>query len=509
MRIVALLLLLLLAPSAVQAQTAPTAPAEAAAPAEAGIDELIRIIENDETRAALLERLQQTDVAEAPVEAPPNLNIARQLAEYTRTVAEGASSTLRSLIRVFVDLQEGVISAADADFSALRDVAAGVLLVALGLFGGFLVLRLIAQWAQGLIARRVAGRGLAARLSGLLGATAVDAAAVLLAWAIGYVVALAFIGDVSGRMGINQSLLLNAFLIVEISKLAVRAILQPHHQVLRLLPVTDDNAAYWFFWLGRIISLVGYTFLFVTPVLATYLSLAAASAVQVLVMATAVLIGIIIVLQNKSDVRAWLTGIAARRGNDGTGQLLILLGQYWHVVAIIYLVTLLVVWFTNPREALPFMLGATVQSVIAILVGAVIVGFISRAVSAGLRLPEDVKRRLPLLEARLHAFVPHVMLAVRWVVIAGVVLAIAQAWALFDAAGWIGTDGGQQIVGSAISAAFIILAAIVLHIVVASWVEYRLNTSIGKTPTAREKTLLNLFKNAFTVALVVFGLMLA
>ena len=187
-----------------------------------------------------------------------------------------------------------------------------------------------------------------------------------------------------------------------------------------------------------------------------------------------------------------------------------LLGQYWHVVAIVYLVTLLVVWFANPEQALPFMLGATVQSVIAILVGVVIVGFISRFVSAGLQPARATSRqRLPLLEARLQAFVPTVMQVVRWVVIAGVLVAIAQAWALFDFVGWIGSDGGQQVAGSVISAALIVLVCIVLHVVVASWVEYRLNTSFGKVPTAREKTLLNLFKNAFTIALVVFGLMLA
>ena len=197
------------------------------------------------------------------------------------------------------------------------------------------------------------------------------------------------------------------------------------------------------------------------------------------------------------------------RDNDGFGQVLLLVGQYWHLVAIAYLVALLIVWFANPQQALPFMIGATVQSTIAVLVGVIVVAFISRFVSAGMRLPADIKQRLPLLEARLHAFVPRVMQVVRLVVIAGVVVAIGQAWALFDFVGWIGSDAGQQLAGSVVSAAIIVLVCIVLHVVVASWVEYRLNTNIGKTPTAREKTLLSLFKNAFTVALVIFGLMLA
>lgn len=513
MRLLLLLLFFVLSPLAAMAQVPGITPDTQTTSSDTGIDELIRIIENDETRAVLIERLKQSGaetVAPAPAEdVPPDLSIVRQLAEYTKAAAEGTSATLRSLGKVFIDLQQGLTGTLDADLGAFRDIAIAVLLVAVGLFGSFLALRIAVLWAQGVIAQRVEGRGWVSRILGALAAALVDFGAVLLAWAIGYVVALALVGGNTGRMGINQSLLLNAFLLVELSKLATRVILAPRFAALRLIPVSDDNAAYWSFWLARVISLLGYTFLFVTPLLAANLSVGAASAVQVLVMATAVTIGIVIVLQNKADVRTWLAGVAERRGHDGTGQLLILVGNWWHMVAIAYLLTLLVVWFANPEQALPFMLGATVQSLVAILVGVVIVGFISRFVSAGLRLPGDIHQRLPLLEARLQTFVPTVMAVVRWVVILGVLAAIAQAWALFDFGGWLASDSGQQVAGSVISAALIVLVCIVLHVVVASWVEYRLNTSIGKVPTAREKTLLNLFKNAFTIALVVFGLMLA
>ncbi|WEK04685.1 MAG: mechanosensitive ion channel [Candidatus Devosia phytovorans] len=513
MRLFVLLLLLLITPVAAQAQLLPEATAETTTSSDASIDELVRILENDETRALLIERLQQQTVAAdaaAPVEEPLNdLSIVRQLAEYTRAAAEGTSTTLRSLGAIFTDLQHGLSGTLNADFDAFRDVAIAVFLVAVGLFGSFWVLRLVVHAIHRMIARRVEGRGWLLRIAGMLGATVIDLGSVLLAWAIGYVVALTFVGGATGRMGINQSLLLNAFLLVEMSKMVARALLAPRFEALRIIPVGDSNAAYWSFWLARIISLIGYTFLFVSPLLAANLSVGSASAVQVLVMATAVTIGIIIVLQNKDDVRNWLSGIAERRGHDGTGQLLALLGQHWHLIAILYLVALLVVWFANPEQALPFMLGATLQSVISILVGIVIVGFISRFVNAGLSLPADIKHRLPLLETRLKAFVPTVMQVVRWVVILGVLLANAQVWMLFDFVGWIGSDHGQQVAGSVISAVLIVLACIVLHVVVASWVEYRLNTSIGKTPTAREKTLLGLFKNAFTIALVVFGLMLA
>ena len=477
----------------------------------AAVDDLIRILEDDTARAALIERLKQAAPAATEDEAATSqdLSIARQLAEYTRGVAEGASATVRSVGQALENLQQVFSGSMSADSDALREFAVNIGLLILALFGGFFILRLIANALGRQIAARAAGKSVLRRLAGLVLLILVDAGSIVLAWGLGYGLALNFGTTPSGQMGINQSLLLNAFLIVEMVKLVVRLVLAPRFPALRLLPVTDGNAAYWSFWVARIVSLLGYAFLFVAPMLTALVSRPAGSAVQVLAMATAVTIGIIIVLQNKDDVRDWLAGISASRDHDGVGRTLEAIGRQWHVLVIVYLLALLVVWFANPETALPFMIGATIQSAFAILIGSLVIGFITRFVTAGLSLPDDVKQRLPLLEGRLKSFVPAVMRVVRWIVIAGVVVAIGQAWALFDFAAWIGSEEGLAVAGSVVSAALIVLAAIVLHVVVASWVEYRLNVNFGRVPTSREKTLLNLFKNAFTVALVVFGTMLA
>lgn len=504
MRLFVLLVAALLFVLPAQGQQAPSVPAPA--------DELIRILEDEQARAELIERLRQaapTEAAETTEPAIPDLSIARQLAEYTRNVAEGASATLRSFGSALGNFQTLFSGGVSANAEVVRNLAINLSIVLAGLFGSFFLLRLLTNALALRVAADAQGKGLTRRLGALLLVGLIEAASVILAWALGYVLALNSGVSPNGQMGINQSLLLNAFLVVEASKLLVRLFLMPRSAGLRLLPVGDENAAYWSFWTGRLISLLGYTFMFVTPLLNGVVSIAAGSAAQVLVMATSVTIAIIIVLQNKLDIRNWLAGISERRGNDGIGRLLAAFGQHWHVLAIAYLLTLLVVWFANPEGALPFMLGASVQSAVAIGIGSLIAGFIGRFVNAGLSLPDDVRQRLPLLETRLRAFVPGVMTVVRWVVIFGVLVAIGQAWSLFDFVGWVGSDEGLAVAGSIVSAALILLVAIVLHVVVASWVEYRLNTKVGRVPTPREKTLLNLFKNAFTIALVVFALMLA
>jgi small conductance mechanosensitive channel len=504
------LLLFMLLPFAAQAQT----PASVIQPssADASIDELVRILENDETRAALIQRLQQTTGDEATgsgVEAEPDLSLARQLSQYTQAAAESTAETFVSLGRVFREIQRGLSNTEGAEVRVFLDLAANLVLVGVAMFGGLLLARLIVVWVESQLAQRVGGRKWPMRTGGALVAAAVDALSVLLAWGAGYVVALFFAAPGAAGMEPGQVLLLNAFLLVELVKAVARFVLSPRFGALRLIPVTDDNARYWSFWLARIVALIGYTFLFVSPLVATNLDRGLAAAVQVVVMATAVIIGIVVVLQNKDDVRLWLTDLAARRNNDGYGQLLLLIGRYWHVFAIVYLLSLLVVWFANPYRALPFMLGATVQSLLAILAGTLLFRFIARFVARDLHVPGEIKDRLPLLENRLQTFVPTVMQVVRWTIVIGVVLAILQAWRLFNFAGWISSEDGQTVAGSVFSAMLIVLIALGVHVAMSSWIEYRLNPNFGKAPTAREKTLLNLFKNAFTIALVVFGLMLA
>gem|GEM_PF-6982440 len=128
-----LLMLALLMPTLAQAQVpflpatdsaaaGGTSEAGDAATTDASIDALVRILQDEQSRAALIARLQQgeggADQA-AAVEAPADLSIVRQLAEYTRAAAEGASATIRSLGQVFVDLKEGLGAPGVATFPPL------------------------------------------------------------------------------------------------------------------------------------------------------------------------------------------------------------------------------------------------------------------------------------------------------------------------------------------------------------------------------------------------------
>lgn len=491
--------------------------AQSAAPAQevqapASVDDLIRLLENDATRNELIERLQSVAPQAGPepaVESAAPPTFARQIAEYTRDIAEGASNTVTLVVDLGSDIGNAISGSPDRDYGLFLQTLTSMLILAGVLFAGYFFLRAVAAGVQRMIGNRVDGKAWIRRLLGLVGALVIDVAAVVAAWAIGYAVSLYFLSGPFGRMGINQTLLLNAFLFVEISKVAMRAVLQPSGSALRLLPMSDTTAAYWHFWASRAVGLIGYSFLFFAPILADTVSPAAAQALRVLAMMTALVMGTLIILQNKASVRSAMTWRADNGRHDTLSRTLAFIGAYWHIIAIAYLVAIFAVWLANPEEALPFMLSATVESILAVAIGVLIISFISRFIHVGVRLPEDMKQRLPLLETRLHAFVPRVMQIVRTVTLVGIVIAIAQAWGLVDFFGWVASETGQRVTGSVASALIILLVGFLVYLAMSSWVEYRLNPNFGSVPTAREKTLLSLLRNAVTIALSVFVVMLA
>ncbi len=510
------------APSSSEAQV-PKLPAPKAQPAQANqqanqqaanadVDALIKVLENDQARQKLIERLKAAGAtAQTPAEKTTAVQqtLAGALAVYTRQAVEGAAGIVDAVRNLTDEVTQIVTGAADIDLKALRRVVLAVAFVVAGTFVAYLALQILFRWLQGRLARRAEGGRPFKRIRLATTSALTDIATVLIPWAAGYGVAL-YVGR-TPRVGIDQSLFLNAFLIIQLVKVCARTLLAPRWTSLRALPIDDTTAAYWYFWLSRLVSLVGYTFLFVAPLLTLGVSARSATAVRTIVLFMALAIVVAIILQNRDRVRGWLERRAKGGRTSAMARPFYLLGRIWHVLAIVYLLVVFALWITDGDTALPFVLMATAQTAVAIVIGGILNGLIYRLALGGMRLPPDVKARLPLLESRLNAFVPNVLRVVRVVIAIAVILTIVQAWRLADVAAWLASDGGQRFVTSLASAALVLLLGGIVYLAVHSWIEYRLSPAYGKIAGPRERTLLALFRNAFTIVLfvIMFMLMLA
>ncbi|MCC5999491.1 MAG: mechanosensitive ion channel [Pararhodobacter sp.] len=472
---------------------------------------LIDILRDEAAREALIRQLEAAaspQLAPEPVaEPPPPMSLARQIAEYTRAIAEG---TTDQVLGVFVSARTLVAALGDTrqiNWAELTATASALLIVGGVTLALFFALRMVGTRVFSSFAARTTEGQWLLKSTLIIGSSIVDALIIILAWGGGYAFAL-FLGE-AGTMDFRQSLFLNAFLLVELIKVALRLALAPGFSSLRFAPMSTETAAYWYFWSSRLVSLLGYGILLVVPIINAAISFTAGQSATVLIVVTALLIAILIVLQNKGPIAEALRARNRRMPDDIIGRIEAFFAGFWHWLAILYLVALFVVWTARPDDALPFMLLATLNSVIAVVVGVLVMALISRAITGGMRLPADIRQSLPLLEGRLNAFVPSILKVLRILVAISVLIAIGQAWQVMDFLGWLSTELGREVAARLTSTVLVVLITLLVWLAVSSLIEYRLNPVVGRVPTARERTLLALFRNAFTIALVIMGSMLA
>jgi len=499
--------LLLAATGPLHAQT-PAATPEAGAPAadRDAARQLARILEDEAARTALVRQLlalaedPDTAAVATAVDEPAVPSPARQIAALTRDWAEQAAAAVAGLWAALRDVAGILTGEAAVNGNELRALAWALAFVAVVTLGLHALLRLIAGAGLRRLAARAAGRGWALRVGLLAVAVVADAGLVLLAWAGGYAIAMA---GTEGGIDIRQSLFLNAFLLVEIAKVALRGLLAPGLAQLRLPPMTDVTAGHWYFWSSRLLGLLGYGLMLAVPIMEVAVNPAVGRSLAVLVAFLALLLAVSVILRNRLAVRAALRARNERYPDDMLGRAEAGLGLVWHWLAIVYLAGLFAIWTADPGGAPRFVLGATLQSALAVVLGLAAMVGIRRALVAGVRLPEDVRLALPLLESRLNALVPMLLRIVRVLIVLAVVASILHAWLLVDVPGWLASEPGRDAAGRVAAAAFMVVLAFAVWLAVSSMVEYRLNPIVGTVPTVRSRTLLSLFRNAFTVALAV------
>lgn len=340
------------------------------------------------------------------------------------------------------------------------------------------------------------------KLIGVLMALLIDLAASLLAALAGYASVIAFT-----KYGASPYLFamqfLTAFVMVEIGKALARAVFATRYERLRLLPVSQDVAQYWSRWLITIISVTGYSMLIVVPVVQAILTRAVGNLLGLLLMLAVYLYAVNVVWKNRQTVRSGLTHAAERASTAVFGTLILVLARIWHWLILTYLTVLFVVSQTQQQQALNFMGKATAQSLIAVLIGGILIATGSAFANRRIKLPENWHRSLPSLESRLNAYIPAFMQGLRLLVFILTTLVVLDAWNTFNLVNWLSSDIGQAAISTVIRVGIILLISVMSWTLLASIIEHRLSSTHGRRlPTEREKTLLMLFRNAAAITIV-------
>lgn len=341
------------------------------------------------------------------------------------------------------------------------------------------------------------------KLSAVIMAFAVDLATIIAAVIVGYIVVLAL---PSTNQNQSATLLgmqfLTAFFAIEVIKAISRMLFSSKYDKLRLMPTNEKSAAYWNRWVATVVTVGGYGLLVLVPVLQTVLSVALANIIGALLILVVYLYAISVLWSNRQSVSNALLQQAEQTTNTFLGTVLRISSKLWLWVALLYFTVLFVVTQADQQNAIGFMAKASAQTLVSLLVGAVLSLALGSLVTHRLHLSAHWNQSFPLLEQRLNAYIPAIFNVLRLIVFAGVLLSIFDAWQVFDLQDWLSSTHGKTILSTIIQVLVVLIIAVLSWTVFASIIEHRLSSSTSRIPTEREKTLLMLFRNALAIVIV-------
>ncbi|SFT03166.1 Small-conductance mechanosensitive channel [Sulfitobacter marinus] len=497
---------------------------------------LLEVLKDEGARAELIEELEKTVAPENDGEGPAKddsttqadgeegMSIVGQIATTTQEFVEGSAATVTALwatLKGGVAGGEGVLSGlSGTELSVLRDALPSLLAVIGITFALFFALRYFARRLYMRMGERAGNVGIFRSIALFIRSNLLDALIVIVAWAAGYVIALYAVGE-PGEIGIRQSLYLNAFLLVEMTKVVIRAFLSPVASGLRIVPVSDFAARALNRYLGIIISVLGYGQLLIVPIISQNVNAAAASAVSALLSVIVLLYLVYVVLRRRKDVARWLqdepdTNLPANAADQAPAQdrqnsiimrFLRALAGIWHWVVLAYIAAMFLVVMTQPAEVTWDAIVGSGKILAAIIIAALLSGVLARAVHRGISLPQDINEKLPLLEHRINAFVPRAFSALRLILLICVLMFALDVIGMIDMKAWLESKFGLAVTTALVSVGLILTVAFGIWLAVTSFVDYKLNPEYGAVPTSRETTLWGLMRNAATIALIILTLM--
>lgn len=494
-------------------------PAQTAAPTDqnqqqkASYAALADILQDDKARATLIGHLRQA--AGESAKKPPTTEASEtpeSLSDNLSNLAQGGISSVNQRLN---SLQKLIDSGPKRSFnphSFFRALGYFLLTVVVTFALFHLIRRLIRP-----LYKRMGSWGHNAKLqqgpwyklpTAILGAFAVDLLVLLLALAAGNLFARHVNADSATILRL-QTLFLSTFAVIEFFKAVLRLIFSPNFDYLRPFPFSDASAHYWNQRLAWLSGLIGYGLMVVVPVVATQISYPAAAAANLIIMLALTLYAVALILRNRKPIQRQIN-LLAERSMAFFSIILRGLGHVWHLLAIAYFLVLFALSQFDIGNSLRFMMTATVKSLVAVGLGALLSGMLTRWIFRRISLPDDVNRRYPMLERRINSYIPNGLKILRVIVVLAVTLLLFDAWHLINLYQWAGSENGEKIIGGLVHILLIVVIAVFSWTLMASIIEHRLalELSNGIRPSARERTLLTLFRNVLAIVISTITIMI-
>jgi small conductance mechanosensitive channel len=465
---------------------------------------LIATLENDAERAKLIDQLKQLLAAQEAQKKPPAQHgaAARVIGDLSDRI-ERLSASLVEGAAVLIDAPRLVqwlrFQLGDPDARS-RSLAIAWKVLAV------LAAGVLAEW----VARRLLGRARRAiearssdsfwiRVVYLIAWAVLDLAPIAAFAAAAYAVLPSL--EPSETTRLIALALVNAVVLARVVVTLAQILFMPWVEGLRILPFDAEDASYAYVWVRRLAYVAIYGWVLAEAALLLGLPAGGHQALIKLVGLAVLLLVVVLILQTRQSLAAWLRGKRPESAPAARGwrALRERLADIWHVLAIVYAAALYVVWSLELRSGFDHIARASLLTIVILVAARLIAQGVRDGLGRIFAISEDLRRRYPGLETRANrylAVVESVAIACIYVIAAFAVLA---AWGI-DSMAWLSGELGQRLAGRAILIAALIVGAVIVWELINASIERTLTRDGRARIGPRARTLLPL---ARSVALIV------
>lgn len=299
----------------------------------------------------------------------------------------------------------------------------------------------------------------------------------------------------------------NAYLAARFLQELARLFLSPAAPSLRLIAMPSSRARALMTWLLVLLT----TLVVLGSLISAALFLGLPHAGRAVLLRVAALVvhleAALFIWQSRFVVRRWIAG-PARTGT--LAWLRAWLGQWWHYIALFYVLALWVAWAGGVQNAFLLLLRS-----VAVLLAVSVVGNLAwRGTSALLERifpdPATAKPGHPELLVRARVYNPFIRVLVRAIIVFGMVLLILEGWGL-DAFGWL---NGNRLSHALLSVISSVVITLIIALVLWELLNFTLNTRVKRLtaqgrvrPAARLRTLTPILRGTLGTVIFVVALL--
>jgi small-conductance mechanosensitive channel len=487
-----------------------------APPSEAEINELIKTLQDEDQRQALIDRLQTLLAAEgkpAQEEAPVTEDIVGWLlgeisarTAVVRNVAEALTGGFDRFPDLLKWLRSQLLD------PTMRAVWLGVgVRVACVLGIGALALGAAAWFLGGVRARLVPDQplGYLARLPRALLLLVVELLPIV-AFMIGTYAALSLfsVHDRTWRVVLP---LINAVIVVRAGVALVKVLFAPKAPTLRLLPMPDDAAAYAARWSRRLLATAAYGYAILLAARHLGLPWTLQGLLLHILFLSLVVMFIVVIAQTREPIAAIIARLEEEPHSPTLRRLpWRSLASIWHVLATVYVVFIFLVWALRIPGGFRTLLEATLGSALIVTGGWLGWRALDHVFKRELRIAGDGDRLMTGFERRISRYWPALGVLARVLLLALVALGLLEVWGL-GTLSWLFSSAGNLVIGHLLTVSVIILITLALWELISFLIERSVSEQDEEGElklSNRTRTLLNIVRNFVLVFLSVIALFL-